>query len=102
MKNWAREFLGLRTSVLPLSCLWCVAAVLLLSFSASALAQEASPAAEGSSEGTTPVQGNPAGADAWRKAAQNPFASLISVPIQNNDNTGITRTLTDRCGRRSP
>ncbi len=30
-----------------------------------------------------------ANADALRKAAQNPVASLISVPVQNNDNTGI-------------
>jgi hypothetical protein len=30
-----------------------------------------------------------ANADALRKAAQNPVASLISVPVQNNNNTGI-------------
>jgi hypothetical protein len=38
------------------------------------------------------TQDTPAAAtnsDALRKAAQNPVASLISVPIQNNDNTGI-------------
>jgi hypothetical protein len=30
-----------------------------------------------------------ANADALRKAAQNPVASLISVPVQNNNNFGI-------------
>jgi len=30
-----------------------------------------------------------AGTDALRKAAQNPIASLISVPVQNNNNFGI-------------
>ncbi len=35
----------------------------------------------------TPVAA--ANADALRKAAQNPIASLISVPVQNNNNFGI-------------
>jgi hypothetical protein len=34
-------------------------------------------------------QTSAANAEALRKAAQNPVASLISVPIQNNDNAGI-------------
>jgi hypothetical protein len=41
--------------------------------------------------GAQPASGQPAAANAdeLRKAAQNPVASLISVPLQNNSNPGI-------------
>jgi hypothetical protein len=60
------------------------------------LAQEAQPQEEltSDSQGKPPAQGQaqaPAAenADALRKAAQNPVASLISVPVQENWNFGI-------------
>jgi hypothetical protein len=44
---------------------------------------------EGTEVATQETPAAAANADALRKAAQNPVASLISVPIQNNFNTGI-------------
>jgi len=44
---------------------------------------------EGAEVATQETPAAAANADALRKAAQNPVASLISVPIQNNFNTGI-------------
>jgi hypothetical protein len=45
------------------------------------------PAIEGAATDQTPVEA--ANTDALRKAAQNPVASLVSVPIQNNTNFGV-------------
>ena len=54
------------------------------------VAQEQTPVApEGTQVATEETPAAAANADALRKAAQNPVASLISVPIQNNFNGGI-------------
>jgi hypothetical protein len=54
------------------------------------LAQEPAPLdATGTEVATEETPAAAANADALRKAAQNPVASLISVPIQNNNNGGI-------------
>jgi hypothetical protein len=45
--------------------------------------------AEGTEVATQDTPAAAANADALRKAAQNPVASLISVPVQNNFNGGI-------------
>jgi hypothetical protein len=45
------------------------------------------PGTQAAAEGTPAAAEN---ADALRKAAQNPVASLISVPIQNNNNFNIS------------
>lgn len=44
---------------------------------------------EGSQVATQQTPAAAANTDALRKAAQNPVASLISVPVQNNNNFGI-------------
>jgi hypothetical protein len=51
--------------------------------------QDAPVAPEGTQVATQETPAAAANSDALRKAAQNPVASLISVPIQNNSNTGI-------------
>jgi hypothetical protein len=54
------------------------------------VAQEKPPLDEtGSQVATQETPAAAANSDALRKAAQNPVASLISVPIQNNFNTGV-------------
>jgi hypothetical protein len=53
------------------------------------LAQDTPVAPEGTQVATEQTPAAAANADALRKAAQNPVASLISVPIQNNNNGGI-------------
>ena len=61
-----------------------------LLFSAVALFGQDSPASPGLPK--PGVQGQPAAAQdtaALAKATQNPVASLISVPIQNNSNFGV-------------
>ena len=56
----------------------------------SVMAQEPAPVApEGTQVATQETPAAATHADELRKASQNPIASLISVPIQNNDNTGI-------------
>jgi hypothetical protein len=56
----------------------------------SLVAQEKPPLDEtGSQVATQETPAAAANSDALRKAAQNPVASLISVPIQDNFNTGI-------------
>src|SRR5579863_7580861 len=50
--------------------------------------QETPVAPEGTQVATEQTPAAAANADALRKAAQNPVASLISVPVQNN-NIGI-------------
>jgi hypothetical protein len=55
------------------------------------MAQEQTPVdVTGTQVATEQTPAAAANTDALRKAAQNPVASLISVPIQNNDNTGIS------------
>jgi hypothetical protein len=58
-------------------------------FVAVLLAQDAPVAPEGTQVGTDETPAAAANADELRKAAQNPVASLISVPVQNNINGGI-------------
>jgi hypothetical protein len=76
------------------------AAAVLLSLvlaSASVSAQQSKPpipeeapiAAEGTQVATEQTPAAATNADALRKATQNPVASLISVPVQNNSNFGV-------------
>ena len=65
-------------------------ALLTLSCISVALAQEQSnSAAEQKPAATRAVSSEEAQAEALQKAVQNPVASLISVPLQNNANFGI-------------
>jgi len=65
--------------------------------SISALAQQSKPpvpeeapiAPEGTQVATEQTPAAATNADALRKATQNPVASLISVPVQNNSNFGV-------------
>ena len=65
--------------------------------SAPALAQQSKPSApeeapiapEGTQVATEQTPAAATNADALRKATQNPVASLISVPVQNNSNFGV-------------
>jgi hypothetical protein len=65
--------------------------------SASALAQQskasvpdqAPVAPEGTLVATEQTAAAATNTDAFRKATQNPVASLISVPVQNNSNFGV-------------
>ncbi len=67
---------------------WALASFLWLTV--SLVAQEQTPVApEGTQVATEETPAAAANADALRKAAQNPVASLISVPIQDNFNGGI-------------
>src|SRR5271167_312621 len=52
-------------------------------------AQDTPVAPEGTQVATEETPAAAANADALRKAAQNPVASLISGPVQNNNNFGI-------------
>jgi hypothetical protein len=64
--------------------------VLLVALALPLMAQDEKPVdATGTQVATEQTPAAAANADALRKAAQNPVASLISVPIQNNNNTGI-------------
>jgi hypothetical protein len=53
------------------------------------VAQDAPVPATGTQVATEQTPAASQNTDALRKAAQNPIASLISVPVQNNDNFGI-------------
>lgn len=53
-------------------------------------AQDPPVAPEGTQVATEGTPAAAANAEELRKEAQNPVASLISVPLQNNDNTGIS------------
>lgn len=69
-----------------------VAAIALGLFLVSAVslfAQDAPVAPEGTQVGTDQTQAAAVNTDALRNAAQNPVASLISVPIQDNFNFNI-------------
>lgn len=62
--------------------------------SISVLAQQSKPeeapiALEGTEVATEQTPAAATNADALRKATQNPVASLISVPVQNNGNFGV-------------
>ena len=68
--------------------LWAV--VVFIALALPLMAQEKPPVdVTGTEVATEETPAAAANADAIRKAAQNPVASLISVPVQNNNNTGI-------------
>jgi hypothetical protein len=67
------------------SCLIGLNASLLLALSTASAAAQSAPAASDPSAAASPANDTAALA----KATQNPVASLISVPLQNNDNFGI-------------
>jgi len=62
--------------------------ILLCGLACSAVFCEAQEAAT-QPAATKPAADAGSGAEALQKATQNPVASLISVPVQNNDNFGI-------------
>jgi hypothetical protein len=64
-------------------------ALFALTFVMPLVAQDTPVAPEGTQVATQETPAAAANSDALRKAAQNPVASLISVPIQDNFNTGI-------------
>jgi hypothetical protein len=70
-----------------LQCLVVPALFLLLAM--HLVAQDTPVAPEGTQVATQETPAAAANSDALRKAAQNPVASLISVPIQDNFNTAI-------------
>ena len=79
----------------PSDYLW-VFSLLVVLFTASAISRDEQAFAQDTPIGTpgtqVATQETPAAvenSDALRKAAQNPVASLISVPIQNNNNFNI-------------
>jgi hypothetical protein len=63
--------------------------VLLLSFSMPLMAQDTPVGPEGTQVATQATLAAAVNTDALRNAAQNPVASLISVPLQENFNFGI-------------
>jgi hypothetical protein len=65
-----------------------ILAVLLLS-AVPLVAQDTPVGVPGTQVATEETPAAATNADALRKAAQNPIASLISVPVQNNNNFGI-------------
>jgi hypothetical protein len=74
------------------SVLTCLVVVLLLCagrLAAQDKSQDAPIDAKGIQEGTQDTPAAAASSDALRKAVQNPIASLISVPVQDNSNFGI-------------
>ncbi len=75
-----------KSSIRVRFALWALAALLL---TVRLVAQDAPIAPEGTQVATQETPAAATNADALRKAAQNPVASLISVPVQNNSNTGI-------------
>src|SRR5256886_6274482 len=64
-----------------------LAAILFLTISLAA--QDSPVGAAGNQLATDQTPAAATNSDALRKAAQNPIASLISVPVQNNTNFGI-------------
>jgi len=63
--------------------------VCLLLLSVQLIAQDTPIGVPGTQVATEETPAAATNADALRKAAQNPIASLISVPVQNNNNFGI-------------
>src|SRR5277367_5891538 len=61
----------------------------LLLVTAPLVAQDTPVGPAGTSVATEATPAAAVNTDALRKAAQNPVASLISVPVQNNNNFGI-------------
>src|SRR5215470_13830991 len=61
----------------------------LFPLAAPLVAQEASVAPEGTQVATQETPAAATNADELRKQVQNPVASLISVPLQNNMNLGV-------------
>ncbi|HEY6271346.1 MAG TPA: neuromedin U [Terriglobales bacterium] len=70
------------------SCLWMVAVFLLLTV--PLFAQDTPIGTPGTQVATEETPAAATNADELRKEAQNPIASLISVPVQNNSNFGIS------------
>ena len=68
-------------------CFLALVIVLLLPFLVTA--QDTPIGAPGTQVATEETTAAATNADALRKAAQNPIASLISVPVQNNNNFGL-------------
>jgi len=66
-----------------------LALAILLLCTVALVAQDTPVAPEGTQVATEQTPAAAANAEALRKAAQNPVASLISVPVQNNNNVGI-------------
>ena len=65
--------------------------ITLLLLGGSTFAQEASPPANQAKPEVAEPEGNTsAGTEALQKATQNPVASLITVPVQNNNNFGVS------------
>jgi hypothetical protein len=60
-----------------------------LAFTLPLVAQDAPIGTPGTQVATEQTPAAATNSDALRKAAQNPIASLISVPVQNNNNFGI-------------
>jgi hypothetical protein len=69
---------------MALSILW-----VFVSFTLPLVAQDTPIGAPGIQLGTEETPAAVASTDALRKAAQNPIASLISVPVQNNTNFNV-------------
>src|SRR6266496_2960501 len=61
----------------------------LLLFPVAQVAQDTPVGTTGTQVATEQTPAAATNSDALRKAAQNPIASLISVPVQNNNNFGI-------------
>jgi|SRR6185437_8610573 len=77
---------------MPFSARWHSALlipVLFLLLPVILIAQDTPIGPPGLESGTTETPAAAANTDALRKAAQNPIANLISVPVQNNNNFGI-------------
>lgn len=66
-----------------------LALVAFLLVTAPLFAQDTPAGPEGTSVATEPTPVVTVNTDALRKAAQNPVASLISIPVQNSNNFGI-------------
>jgi hypothetical protein len=66
------------------------ALLVFLFFRALLIAQDTPIGTPGTEVATEVTPAASASTDALRKAAQNPIASLISVPVQNNNNFGIS------------
>jgi hypothetical protein len=81
----------LKILVLHIVCIILEGAVFAVFFPLAAplVAQEASVAPEGTQVATQETPAAATNADELRKQVQNPVASLISVPLQNNMNLGV-------------
>src|SRR5208282_4462233 len=87
MKCSARRLVSVELGFVKRSLL---ALAVFLVFTVPLMAQDETPVdATGTEVATQETPAAAANADALRKAAQNPVASLISVPVQNNNNMGI-------------